>query len=110
MSTNSSRGKRTGCRLHTLHEATAPVVIGGVCGKLSRELRGGRCGADQGERCLGGPLGSTLQPERWRGSLTAGKQERSSLEPHAVWLLDLTAAEPDLTLEAIVSGCWQVLG
>lgn len=31
-----------------------------------------------------------------------GGKSRSPLEPHAVWLLDLTAAEPDLTLEAIV--------
>ena len=31
-----------------------------------------------------------------------GGKSRSPLEPHAAWLLDLNAAEPDLTLEAIV--------
>jgi transposase len=32
------------------------------------------------------------------------------LEPHAVWLLDLTIAEPDLTLEAIVQRLLAGLG
>lgn len=31
-----------------------------------------------------------------------GGKSRSPLEPHAAWLLDLIAAEPDLTLDAIV--------
>src|SRR6266404_9715716 len=31
-----------------------------------------------------------------------GGKSRSLLEPHLGWLLDLTIAEPDLTLEAIV--------
>src|ERR1700682_6400290 len=31
-----------------------------------------------------------------------GGKSRSPLQPHAAWLLDLTTAEPDLTLEAIV--------
>lgn len=31
-----------------------------------------------------------------------GGKSRSPLEPHAAWLLDLCAAEPDLTLEVIV--------
>src|SRR3982074_2891693 len=39
-----------------------------------------------------------------------GGKSRSPLEPHAAWLLDLTIAEPDLTLEAIVqrlfAGVW----
>ena len=33
-----------------------------------------------------------------------------SLEPHAAWLLDLTTAEPDLTLEAIVQRLLAGLG
>src|SRR5674476_822548 len=37
------------------------------------------------------------------GPRPRGGKSRSPLEPHAVWLLDLTIAEPDLTLEAIVS-------
>src|SRR5450631_957140 len=36
------------------------------------------------------------------GPRPRGGKSRSPLEPHAVWLLDLTIAEPDLTLEAIV--------
>jgi transposase len=32
------------------------------------------------------------------------------LEPHAAWLLDLTATEPDLTLEAIVQRLLAGLG
>jgi transposase len=35
---------------------------------------------------------------------------RSPLEPRAAWLLDLTAAEPDLTLEAIVQRLLAGLG
>jgi hypothetical protein len=72
-------------------------------------------GAVQSERCLGGPLGSTLQPDGRRGSSTEGRQprggkSRSPLEPHAAWLLDLTTAEPDLTLEAIVQRLLAGLG
>ena len=39
-----------------------------------------------------------------------GGKSRSPLEPHAAWLLDLTAAEPDLTLEAIVQRLLAGLG
>src|SRR5476651_624754 len=39
-----------------------------------------------------------------------GGKSRSPLEPHASWLLDLTAAEPDLTLEAIVQRLLAGLG
>src|SRR6478752_7094855 len=31
-----------------------------------------------------------------------GGKSRSPLEPHAAWLLDLTTAEPDLTLKSFV--------
>jgi len=39
-----------------------------------------------------------------------GGKSRSPLEPHAAWLLDLTTAEPDLTLEAIVQRLLAGLG
>jgi transposase len=39
-----------------------------------------------------------------------GGKSRSPLEPHAAWLLDLTRAEPDLTLEAIVERLLAGLG
>ena len=39
-----------------------------------------------------------------------GGKSRSPLEPHASWLLDLTTAEPDLTLEAIVQRLLAGLG
>jgi transposase len=39
-----------------------------------------------------------------------GGKSRSPLEPHAAWLLDLTTAEPDLTLEAIVQRLLADLG
>jgi transposase len=39
-----------------------------------------------------------------------GGKSRSPLEPHAAWLLDLTSAEPDLTLEAIVQRLLAGLG
>ena len=39
-----------------------------------------------------------------------GGKSRSPLEPHAGWLLDLTTAEPDLTLEAIVQRMLAGLG
>src|SRR6266851_5312257 len=39
-----------------------------------------------------------------------GGKSRSPLEPHAAWLLDLTTAEPDLTLEAIAQRLLAGLG
>ena len=39
-----------------------------------------------------------------------GGKSRSPLEPHAAWLLELTSAEPDLTLEAIVQRLLAGLG
>ena len=36
--------------------------------------------------------------------------KRSPLEPHADWLLQLTRAQPDLTLEAIVARCEKEIG
>ena len=39
-----------------------------------------------------------------------GGKSRSLLEPHLAWLLDLTIAEPDLTLEAIVQRLLAGLG
>src|ERR1700687_71970 len=39
-----------------------------------------------------------------------GGKSRSPLQPHAAWLLDLTTAEPDLTLEAIVQRLLAGLG
>jgi transposase len=39
-----------------------------------------------------------------------GGKSRSPLEPHAAWLLALNAAEPDLTLEAIVGRVLDGLG
>ncbi len=39
-----------------------------------------------------------------------GGKSRSPLEPHAAWLLDLTSAEPDLTLETIVQRLLAGLG
>lgn len=44
------------------------------------------------------------------GPRPRGGKSRSPLEPHAAWLLDLTAAEPDLTLEAIVQRLLAGLG
>jgi transposase len=44
------------------------------------------------------------------GPRPRGGKSRSPLEPHAVWLLDLTIAEPDLTLEAIVQRLLAGLG
>jgi len=44
------------------------------------------------------------------GPRPRGGKSRSPLEPHAAWLLDLTAAEPDLTLEAIVQRLLAALG
>jgi transposase len=39
-----------------------------------------------------------------------GGKSRSPLEPHADWLLQLTRAQPDLTLEAIVARCGEEIG
>ena len=39
-----------------------------------------------------------------------GGKSRSPLEPHADWLLQLTRAQPDLTLEAIVARCEKEIG
>jgi transposase len=39
-----------------------------------------------------------------------GGKSRSPLEPHAEWLLQLTRAQPDLTLEAIVAKCEKEIG
>jgi transposase len=39
-----------------------------------------------------------------------GGKSRSPLEPHADWLLQLTRAQPDLTLEAIVTKCEKEIG
>ena len=39
-----------------------------------------------------------------------GGKSRSPLEPHKDWLLSLNAAEPDLTLEAIVRRIDEALG
>jgi transposase len=44
------------------------------------------------------------------GPRPRGGKSRSPLEPHAAWLLDLTTAEPDLTLEAIVQRLLAGLG
>jgi len=44
------------------------------------------------------------------GPRPRGGKSRSPLEPHAAWLLDLTTAEPDLTLEAIVQRLLASLG
>jgi transposase len=44
------------------------------------------------------------------GPRPRGGKSRSPLEPHAAWLLDLTDAEPDLTLEAIVQRLLAGLG
>src|ERR1035437_5183552 len=44
------------------------------------------------------------------GPRPRGGRSRSPLEPHAAWLLDLTTAEPDLTLEAIVQRLLAGLG
>ena len=44
------------------------------------------------------------------GPRPRGGKSRSPLERHAVWLLDLTTAEPDLTLEAIVQRLLAGLG
>jgi transposase len=44
------------------------------------------------------------------GSVSPRRQERKSrspLEPHAAWLLELVAQEPDLTLAEIVQRLWQ---
>ena len=41
--------------------------------------------------------------------LARGKS-RSPLEPHAAWLLELVAKEPDLTLAEIVERLWQDRG
>jgi transposase len=44
------------------------------------------------------------------GSVSPRRQERKSrspLEPHAAWLLELVAREPDLTLAEIVQRLWQ---
>lgn len=44
------------------------------------------------------------------GPRPRGGKSRSPLEPHAVWLLELTTAEPDLTLDAIVQRLLAGLG
>ena len=44
------------------------------------------------------------------GPRPRGGKSRSPLEPHAAWVLDLTTAEPDLTLEAIVQRLLAGLG
>jgi transposase len=47
------------------------------------------------------------------GSVSPRRQERKSrspLEPHAAWLLELVAQEPDLTLAEIVQRLWQDRG
>src|ERR1035437_3015101 len=44
------------------------------------------------------------------GPRPRGGKSRSPLEPHAAWLLDLTTAEPDLTMEAIVQRLLAGLG
>jgi transposase len=44
------------------------------------------------------------------GSVSPRRQDRKSrspLEPHAAWLLELVAQEPDLTLAEIVQRLWQ---
>ncbi len=44
------------------------------------------------------------------GSVSPRRQDRKSrspLEPHAVWLLELVAQEPDLTLAEMVQRIWQ---
>ena len=44
------------------------------------------------------------------GSVSPRRQQRTSrspLEPHAAWLLELVAQEPDLTLAEIVQRLWQ---
>ena len=44
------------------------------------------------------------------GSVSPRRQQRTSrspLEPHATWLLELVAQEPDLTLAEIVQRLWQ---
>jgi transposase len=44
------------------------------------------------------------------GSVSPRRQQRKSrspLEPHAAWLLELVAQEPDLTLAEIVQRLWQ---
>ncbi|VFU08439.1 protein of unknown function [Methylocella tundrae] len=47
--------------------------------------------------------------EWWRLARRGGKS-RSPLEPHADWLLQITRAQPDLTLEAIVAKCEKEIG
>ena len=47
------------------------------------------------------------------GSVSPRRQQRTSrspLEPHATWLLELVAQEPDLTLAEIVQRLWQDRG
>src|ERR1019366_8107715 len=44
------------------------------------------------------------------GPRPRGGKSRSPLEPHAAWVLDLTTAEPDLTLEAIAQRLLAGLG
>jgi len=45
----------------------------------------------------------SLEPRR-------GRKPRSPLEPHKDWLLELTAQEPDLTLEQVVQRIGEELG
>lgn len=45
----------------------------------------------------------SLEPQR-------GRKSRSPLEPHEDWLLELTAQEPDLTLEQVVRRIGEELG
>jgi hypothetical protein len=79
---------------------------GGLGGSFAAS--GGR--AFQGERSLGRSLGSTPQPDGRGGPSTEGRQEPLTVGANSAWLLDLTIAEPDLTLEAIVQRLLAGLG
>ena len=79
---------------------------GGLGGSFAAS--GGR--AFQGERSLRRSLGSLHSRTGGVDPRPRGGKSRSLLEPHLAWLLDLTIAEPDLTLEAIVQSLLAGLG
>src|ERR1700716_352137 len=79
---------------------------GGLGGSFAAS--GGR--AFQGERSLRRSLGSLHSRTGGVDPRPRGGKTRSLWEPHLAWLLDLTIAEPDLTLEAIVQSLLAGLG
>jgi len=76
-----------------------PAGAGGLDGRGWRERAGGSARAQ--DRCLDGdPLGRALDNGNVEAKPGTG-HSRSPLNKHEQWLLDLVAAEPDLTLDDI---------